>query len=57
MVTIADKIRSMSNEELEKLLRQSGAVCTIDREWCESRPECKNCTKTWLQRPAGEWEI
>nr|DAP96392.1 MAG TPA: ExsB [Caudoviricetes sp.] len=58
MVTNEDKIRSMSSEDLEELLRRHNIVCDLDREWCESRTEgCQNCTKTWLQQPAGGWKL
>ena len=58
MVTNEDKIRSMSSENLEELLRRHNIVCDLDREWCERRTEgCQNCTKTWLQQPAGGWEL
>ena len=52
MVTNADKIRSMSSEDLEELLRHHNIVCDLDREWCESRTEgCQNCTKMCSRSP------
>lgn len=49
-----DRIRRMSDEELTELLENRSLVCGIDREWCEQRKSCENCTAEWIRSPAKE---
>lgn len=49
-----DRIRRMSDEELTELLENRRLVCGIDREWCEQRKSCENCTADWIRSPAKE---
>ena len=50
--TNGDRIRSMSDEELTKMLQNRQLVCEFDHEWCERRESCENCTAEWLRSPA-----
>ena len=47
-----------------EMLRQDGEeagrlenknwVCDFDREWCEQRESCENCTAEWIRSPTKE---
>lgn len=52
--TNADRIRSMSDEELAEFLdviEQDGiqSQCTVPCDVCTEKTECANCWKDWLQ--------
>ena len=64
VLTNADRIRAMSDEELAKLL-----YCSDSLGWCHNLPECANmldtddgvpeekcmaCLAVWLKQPAEE---
>lgn len=49
-----DRIRRMNDEELTELLQNRCLACGIDREWCEQRESCENCTAEWIRSPAKE---
>lgn len=57
MMTMADKIRSMSDEELHQIFigieRNSGCP-TTDEKWCGSFDECHSCWAAWLEQEVPE---
>ena len=59
--TNADKIRSMSDEELVKIHYSGSPHCTADdptqcdrRDYADGLTPCEQCYLKWLQQPAGE---
>lgn len=56
-VTNGDRIRTMSDEELDEAFRGGGLCSYIqahDPKFCEERGACTNCVIEWLKRPAEE---
>lgn len=54
--TNADRIRAMSDEELEKLLIEFSAfACIFPDKYCEEI-SCVECVTKWLQQPADGGE-
>lgn len=57
--TNADRIRSMSDEELAEFIGVCGLCCQIqkdDGDWCARYAVCEHCVVNWLQQPAKECE-
>lgn len=56
-MTNADKIRAMTDEELEDLLRTTGVIgCSVMGDWHEgmcSKP-CSECWLAWLKQEVNE---
>lgn len=51
--TNADRIRSMTDEELAELLSTGTFICDkLDDNHCEYTPDCKECRLSWLRAPA-----
>ena len=48
-MTIGDKIRAMSDEELAKII-----MCPYDEYNCYSDKNCIVCSMEWLRKPAEE---
>jgi hypothetical protein len=58
--THADRIRAMSDEELEEEFTKGGLCRYIqdhDNEFCDERGDCTNCIKEWLKQPVEDAEI
>lgn len=53
-MTNADKIRSMSDEELAGFLSFNGDVEYCHAGMCKAGETCRICCLKWLQQPAGE---
>lgn len=54
IITNADRIRAMSDEELAKWLMIAG-ICIRDFEHCQcDGVSCRQCRLNWLQQPAEE---
>lgn len=51
VMTNADRIRSMSDEELAKIIR---CPYEIDEEPCVNPGSCLDCCLDWLQQPEEE---
>lgn len=55
--TNADRIRAMSDEELEQAF-YGGGLCSYiqghDQQWCDDMPYCGNCVIQWLRQPVKE---
>ena len=51
--TNADRIRSMSDEELAKKLQY---MCPVGADCIKMSGDCKSCWLDWLQQPAEEEE-
>lgn len=57
VVTNADRIRAMSDEELIKLFDLEMQTCPPDAEedrWCDMDDDCKRCWLEWLCKPVKE---
>ena len=56
IVTKADRIRAMSDEELAEFIGHNSLCDRIqgDGNWCEEHAVCENCLTEWLQQPAKE---
>lgn len=54
LMSNGDRIRRMSDEELTERLENKNWVCDFDREWCEQRESCENCTAEWIRSPTKE---
>lgn len=53
--TNADRIRSMTDEELADLINREISYCAPTSGDCEKTSnDCKACWLDWLQRPAEE---
>lgn len=55
--TNADRIRSMTDEELVKAICGRGLCGYIQDEypqWCDDMPDCGNCVLAWLKQPYKE---
>ena len=54
--TNADRIRAMSDEELEKAIGHRSLCCYIQDEtnFCNERESCGDCIKEWLKQPAEQ---
>lgn len=50
-MTNADKIRSMTDEELAKVIM---CDCTMGSAECNSKSDCVECCLEWLQQPAED---
>lgn len=53
-ITNADRIRSMSDEELSILLCSGMGCEQIPQKVCETYTRCTECTLAWLKQPAKE---
>lgn len=56
-MTNADRIRSMSDEELAETFHGGGLCSYIqdnDNAFCEARGDCANCVLEWLKQPYKE---
>lgn len=53
VVTNADRIRAMSNEELAELLDKAAANCCIDHAR-DCRESCVDCIHDWLRQPVKD---
>ena len=55
--TNADRIRAMSDEELEQAF-YGGGLCSYiqghDKQWCDDMPDCGNCVIQWLRQPVKD---
>lgn len=55
--TNADRIRAMSDEELEQAF-YGGGLCSYiqdhDQQWCDDMPDCGNCVIQWLRQPVKD---
>lgn len=47
--TNADRIRSMSDEELADWLLSQGCKAHITDEWCKKQRNCRACWLEWLR--------
>lgn len=54
--TNADRIRAMSDEELEKAIGHRSLCYYIQdtTNFCEERASCGDCIREWLKQPAEE---
>ena len=50
--TNADRIRAMTDEELERFLGQHSLCSRVER--CPDHGECHKCVLDWLQQPVKE---
>lgn len=48
-MTNGDRLREMSDDELEKLLRSKIHACCRPNEYCYDRPTCEDCWMEWLK--------
>ena len=56
MMTNADRIRAMTDEELAKAFDCEFEACPPDvdeEKWCDSDADCKRCWLEWLRQPYG----
>ena len=53
-MTNADRIRSMSDEELAELIDRETDSCAPTGDCEKMSRDCKACWLDWLQMPAGE---
>ena len=53
-MTIADHIRSMSDEELAVFLATSNICASVDTLMCEDMPNCETCVSERLKQPYKE---
>ena len=56
-MTNAQKIRAMSDEELEQAIGGCGLCGYIqdhDQQWCDDMPDCSNCVVQWLKSPVKD---
>ena len=51
--TNADKIRSMSDEELAEFIGSLGACISKDDEYCYKFKNCNDCRLEWLKSEVG----
>ncbi len=52
-MTNAEKIRRMTDRELEELFRGKLHSCCRPNESCDNRPTCEGCWLEWLQEESG----
>ena len=50
----ADRIRSMSDEELAKVPSEFGFSCVFPQKECSESDTCEKCLLEWLKQPAEE---
>lgn len=55
-ITNADRIRTMTDEELAKLLLKAPLCRAESRVACRSTKSCLECLMEWLQQPEEEGE-
>ena len=55
-MTNGDRLRAMSDEELEKLLRSKIHACCRPNDYCYDRPACEDYLKEWLKEEVAEDE-
>ena len=53
-MTNGDKIRQMTDEELERCFRYRLHACCRPEEFCGGRPSCERCWREWLQEEVQE---
>lgn len=51
-MTNGDRIRSMSDEELAKIISDGGCPPKISEIVCETTDDCNVCWRNWLKQPA-----
>ena len=52
VLTNADRIRAMSDEELAKVPAKFGYSCVFPQKECSESDTCEKCLLEWLKQPA-----
>ena len=52
VLTNADRIRAMSDEELAKVPAKFGYSCVFPQKECSESDTCEKCLLNWLKQPA-----
>ena len=52
VITNADRIRAMSDEEIAKVPAKFGYSCVFPQKECGESDTCEKCLLEWLKQPA-----